>query len=66
MTDEEVCEQAQYATIDPVAALQSCPAMTTILYRVCNNDASKFKEAVRLIGLIQMKTLEIKKGNQDV
>ena len=42
-----------YKTVDPSVSLDGSPlpAMTTMLYRVCDNDPAKFEEATRLIEL---------------
>lgn len=41
-------EHILFSTTDPKTNL---PAMTTMLYRVCENDEAKFEEACRLINL---------------
>lgn len=42
-----------FGTVDPTAELNGrpLPAMTTMLYRVCNNDEKKFSEATRIVEL---------------
>jgi hypothetical protein len=40
---------AFYTTVDPQTGL---PALTTMLYRVCDQDAAKFEEACRLVELL--------------
>ena len=46
-------ERVLYGTADPTVSLdgKSVPAMTTRLYRVCDNDPKKFEEATRLLEL---------------
>lgn len=44
-----------FSTVDPTVELapgKPVPAMTTMLYRVCDNDPVKFEEATRLVQLI--------------
>jgi hypothetical protein len=50
---EQNIELVLYATRDPETLFQGAPvpAMTTMLHRVCGNDAAKFDEAVRLVKL---------------
>jgi hypothetical protein len=40
-------------TVDPTVSLAGwpVPAMTTMLYRVCDNDPARFEEATRLVRL---------------
>lgn len=47
-------------TIDPTVLLAGhpVPAMTTMLYRVCDNDLEKFAEATRLIELFIAEALK--------
>lgn len=43
-----------YNTLDPTNPLgipSGTPALTVLLHRVCDGDAGKFEEALRLIGL---------------
>lgn len=43
-----------YGTMDPANPLgipSGTPAMTVLLHKVCDGDAGKFEEALRLIGL---------------
>lgn len=50
-----------YGTMDPtnpVGLPGGTPAMTTLLYVVCDQDAGKFEEALRLIGLFLDKKSE--------
>lgn len=35
------------------------PAMTTLLYRICDNNPDKFEEACRIIELFIKKALEV-------
>ncbi len=41
------------STVDPTISLDGrpVPAMTTMLYRVCDNDPQRFEEATRLVHL---------------
>lgn len=53
-----------YGTTDPtnpVGLPGGTPALTTLLYKVCDQDTGKFEEALRLIGLFLDK-----KGEYDV
>lgn len=51
---------AQYKTVDPNTGL---PALTTLLYKVCDNDGNKFDEACRLLRLFMgMAQLEVRKN----
>jgi hypothetical protein len=50
---EQAIDLVLYGTTDPTvnADGKPVPAMTTMLYRVCDNDEVKFAEAVRLVEL---------------
>jgi hypothetical protein len=50
---KEVMERVIFRTIDPTISLDGrpVPAMTTLLYRVCDDDPDKLEEATRLIEL---------------
>lgn len=51
-----------YGTLDPtnpVGLFGGTPAMTTLLYRVCDGDGEKFDEACRLISLFLDKKEEM-------
>lgn len=48
-------ERAMFSTMDETVKMSDgrpVPAMTTMLYRVCDNDPAKFAEADRLVGLM--------------
>ena len=62
---EQIVEQALYATRDPASPLRDGPAMTTMLYSICDNDHEKFLEAMRLVELFIHKALEIQKETQN-
>ena len=47
-----------YSIQDPIAALPQCPAMATMLFKVCNRDHDKFEEAMRLVGLFMQAAYE--------
>lgn len=51
--DEEI-HRILIGTVDPTVMLHDrpVPAMSTLLYRVCDGDKAKFEEACRLIRLI--------------
>lgn len=54
MTPERIAqikERVQYTTVDPTGPFKSCPALTTLLIRVCKSDDEMFEEATRLIDL---------------
>lgn len=40
-----------YSVIDPKSKIKDCPAITTLMKSVCNDDIDKFDEACRLIRL---------------
>ena len=42
-----------FGTVDPTVSLDGrpIPAMSTMLYRVCDNDPVRFEEATRLVQL---------------
>lgn len=50
-----------YSTKDPSIEFpdgqRNLPVMTTMLYRVCDNDGAKFEEAWRLVDLLIKETL---------
>jgi len=50
-----------YGTVDPDHWLlgSKVPAMTTLLYRVCDNDSNKFEEATRLVQLFIEETFRV-------
>ena len=49
--------KAQMMTTDPHTGL---PALTTLLYKVCGGDDTKFSEACRLLNLFMDKAQELK------
>ena len=56
-------EQLMYATVDPTVEFspgQPMPAMTTLPFRVCDNDQTKFEEACRLVELFISEALKDK------
>lgn len=61
MTDDELIERAQLAALDEDNRIlgRPVPALTTLLYQVCNNRRSQFDEVCRLITSIQRKTIEL-------
>ena len=65
MTNEEIKQRVLYNTVDPTVIFPTSkgpgdmPAMTTLLHYVCNNDASKFEEATRLVELFIDKTMQV-------
>ena len=48
----DTIDTLQLTTTDPETGL---PALTTLLYKVCEQDSAKFNEACRLIRLFMMK-----------
>lgn len=49
-----------YATLDPTSPLgPNTPALTTLMFKVCDNNVEKFNEACRLIGLFANKAIEL-------
>jgi hypothetical protein len=57
MTD---IERVLFATIDPETLIDGRPvmALTTMLYRVCDGDDRKYKEATRLVELFIAEALK--------
>lgn len=55
--NEERHMKAQMMSTDPHTGL---PALTTLLYKVCDGDQTKFKEACRLLNLFMDKVQELK------
>ena len=53
-----------YNVVDPISPLAQCPAMTTMMFKVCDRDHDKFDEAMRLVGLFMAAAYE--KGKADV
>lgn len=51
MATQEQIEYVLYTTIDPETPLTNCPALTTLLHRVCNGDPNTFEEACRIVSL---------------
>lgn len=53
-------DRVLFKTVDPTVILDGkpIPAMTTLLYRVCDNDTEKFEEATRLVGLFIREALD--------
>lgn len=51
-----------YGVQDPTAPLAQCPAITTLLFRVCDRDNAKFEEATRLISLFMEAAYELGKN----
>ena len=51
--NEQAFNRVVYRTTDPTTCLDGkpVPALTTLLHRVCDNDETKFEEALRLIEL---------------
>lgn len=56
---DRLVDQVLFTTNDPTKLIDGrpVPAMTTLLYGVCGNDADKFEEATRLVELFIRKTL---------
>lgn len=50
-----------YHTVDPEASFKGCPAVTTLLFTVCDNNYEKFLEATRLVHLFILKDRELRK-----
>lgn len=50
-------DELQMMTTDPETGL---PALTSLLYRVCDGDGAKFDEACRLLKLFMIKAQEDK------
>jgi hypothetical protein len=67
MTEDEIkphpTEKLLYTVIDPKAKLSKCPAMTTLLYQVCNNQIPPFEKAIELIELFMEAAYDL--GKQD-
>ena len=52
-----------YSVQDPQSPLDECPAMTTMLFKVCDRDPDKFDEAMRLVGLFMAAAYELGKSD---
>jgi len=59
MTRTEKIERIMFMTRDPETQLllTNVPALTSLLYSVCDNDPMKFAEACRLVRLFIEETL---------
>lgn len=55
---QALVEKILYSTKDPEALLANCPAMTTMLYTVCDSNDFKFGEAMRLVELFVKEALK--------
>lgn len=53
-------EKVLYSTVDMAGTIPNCPALTTLLYKVCGNDGEKFDEASRLVQLFVRQALTAK------
>lgn len=63
MDEKHPAHNLFYSVQDPNSLLPECPAMTTMLLKVCDRDHIKFDEAMRLIGLFMAAAYE--KGKSD-
>lgn len=63
MQEDHPAHDLVYLVRDPTGPLPHTPAMTTMLYRICGNDRSKFEDAMRLVGLFM--TAAYEKGKRD-
>jgi len=54
MTSDEAVSSIMLRTADPTVQIggRPTPALTTLLYRVCDNDAGRFAEATRIVELL--------------
>jgi hypothetical protein len=54
--------QIMFRTIDPTVLLDGrpVPAMTTLLYSICDNDPDKFEEATRIVQLFISEALNVR------
>ena len=57
MSDLDKIDRLMMATNDPE---NDVPALTTLLYKVCGNNAESFDEANRLVRLFMEKAMESK------
>lgn len=62
----EAVERLLFSTVDPTVEMDGrpLPAMSTMLYRVCDTDLVKFEEATRLIGLFIADALAAHDGGE--
>lgn len=63
MQEDHPTDNIVFGVKDPKSTLPDCPAMTTMMYRVCGNDEAKFDEAMRLVGLFMVAAYD--KGRRD-
>jgi hypothetical protein len=47
-------ESLFFSVQDPEASIPNCPAVTTLLIKVCGSDQDKFAEACRLVNLFMV------------
>jgi hypothetical protein len=54
-------ERAQLSAFDPDRSLDGrpVPALTTLIYAVCDNNPEKFELACKLIRIVQDRTIEM-------
>ena len=58
MDEKHPAHNLFYSVQDPQAPIQNCPAMTTMMFKVCDRDHTKFDEAMRLVGLFMAAAYE--------
>lgn len=60
-TAKSAVDQIIFRTVDPTVTLEGnpLPAMTTMLYRVCDNNPDRFEEATRIIALFIGEALNV-------
>lgn len=63
MESDSPVEHLFYEVNDPDAPLENCPALTTFMYKICNNNVEKFDESCRLIRLFMDAAYNL--GKQD-
>ena len=58
MDEKHPANNLFYSAVGPISPLAQCPAMTTMLFKVCDRDHDKFDEAMRLVGLFMAAVYE--------
>ncbi|MBX9860659.1 MAG: hypothetical protein K2Y20_13895 [Sphingomonas sp.] len=58
---EDQFDAVTFGTIDPLRRIDGkpIPAMTSLLFEVCNNDTERFDAAMRLVRLFCDKAFEL-------
>ena len=63
MDEKHPAHNLYFSVQDPLGPLDQYPAMSTMLFKVCDRNPDKFDEAMRLVGLFMAAAYE--KGKSD-